>query len=231
MQKLNLLTYADDLFRPMQAKLVEHAQGLQQFDLIYTRNRKDLIETDFYRNNRYIHDKPKGSGYCLFKPYYILETLGRMEENDVLLYMDSADWIENGNTLRDTVLDLMADKDMLLTDGAYKNSDWTRRDTFFYMGCDTPQYHDHIQLEAGIIVVKNTAYTRKIMLEWLHYCKVPEILTEDDNKCGLPDLDGFKEHRYDQSVLTNIKIRHNLYSSGEMRLFIHCNVNMPDCRK
>ena len=51
--KLNLLTYADELFRPMQAKLVEHAQSLMCVDHIYSRNRGTLIKTDFYLLSKY----------------------------------------------------------------------------------------------------------------------------------------------------------------------------------
>lgn len=228
MKKLNLLTYADDLYRPMQAKLIEHAQSLGAFDTIFTRTRNNLIETDFYKDNKYILDGNKGGGYCLWKPYYILEVLNRMEENDLLLYMDSADYIYEGDKLRETVFQLMKDKDLLLTDGAFPAYKYTKRDAFIQMGCDKPEYHNSIQLEAGIVLVKNTDFTRKIILEWLHWCKNPSVITFDENVCGLPNLEGFKEGRYDQAILSLLKYKLNLYSSGELRPFIHCNINMPE---
>ncbi len=231
MQKLNLLTYSDSLFAPMQEKLVAHASSLGCFDTIYTKHRENLVSTDFYSTHKDILDRPKGGGYCLWKPFFIIQALSRMDENDILLYMDAADWIENGDTLRSTVMELMKDKDLLLTDGAYRNADWTRRDTFVMMGCDSEKYWNAIQLEAGIVVVKNTEFTNKMLLEWLNWCKIAAVVTEDDNVCGLPNLDGFREHRYDQSVLTNLRYKYDLYSSGEMRPFIHCNINMPECRK
>ncbi len=227
MRKLNLLTYADDLYRPMQAKLVEHAQSLHAFDVIYTETRDHLLQTEFYKENKYILDKPRGGGYCAWKPYFILETLSKMKEGDILLYMDSADWIENGDVIRDELFDLMKNRYILLTDGAYKHSDWTRRDTFFYMHCDTPEYHNAIQLEAGIVLMKNCPDTRLFISKWMWVCGDPRIITEDDNVCGLPNLDGFKEHRYDQSVLTNLKIANNVESGNQIRKFVHCNVNMP----
>lgn len=223
--KLNLLTYADELFRPMQAKLVEHAQSLMCFDHIYSRNRANLIETDFYSENKYILDKPKGGGYCLWKPYFILQTLSRMNEGDVLVYMDSADWINQG--FRDELLRYMVGRHLILTAGAFTHKDWTKRDTFVSMLCDTEQYHNAIQLEAGICVFKNTEYSRKILNEWLKWCTVSAVITEDENICNLPNLDGFREHRYDQSVLTNIAIKNEIQPSDFMRKFITCNVNMP----
>ena len=227
MQKLNLLTYADELYRPIQKRLVEHAQSLSCFDVIYTRNRSHLVETDFYRYNKYILDKPKGSGLCLWKPHYILDTLNRMAEGDILVYMDAADWIENGETLRAEVLDYMYDKNIVLTAGAFPNRMYTKRDCFVVMGCDSSTYWDAIQIEAGIIVVKNNDYTKKILLEYLSYCKMPACITEDANICGRDNFPEFKEGRYDQQILSLIAVSNNILPVDFMRKFIVCNVNMP----
>ena len=226
--KLNLLTYADDLYRPMQAKLVEHAQSFHMFDHIYTRTRDGLINSEFYQENKNILDRQKGGGYCLWKPFYILETLARMEENDILVYMDSADWIINAEGFRNETIDFMANKDIVPTAGAFINSHYTKRDCFVYMGCDYAPYHDCIQIEAGVLIIKNTEYSRKIVAEWLKWCKVSSVITDDENICNLPNLDGFKEGRYDQSILTNICIKNSIWPMDFVRKFIKCNVNMPD---
>lgn len=227
MQQFNLLTYADQTYRPMQAKLVEHATGLQAFDFIFTETRADFEETVFYKENKAILDLPRGAGYCLWKPFFILRTLMKMREGDVLLYMDSADWIEEGHELRDAAIKLMVDKSIYLTDGAFKHSDWTKRDTFVIMGCDKPEYHNAIQLEAGIVLLKKCRKTLDFVNEWLGWCKNASVITEQENVCQLPNLDGFREHRYDQSVLTNLKIKDSVPSGNALRKFIHCNVNMP----
>jgi len=228
--KLNFLTYSDDNFKPMQGRLVEHARNIGAFDEIITKGRQELIKTPFYNSpiNKNILDRAVYAGCCLWKPYYIVKTLEKMAVNDVLLYIDSGDWIMNGDKLRETVLNIMADKDILLTDGAYKNSDWTKRDTFVTMNCDSVKYHNALQIEAGIIVVKNTLSTIKIMSEWLLWCSIPKVVTHDDNVCDLPNIKGFQDHRADQSVLSILKCRDSLNSSNEMRQFIHCNVNTPN---
>lgn len=225
--KLNLLTYSDSLYKESQMKLVQHAYSLGCFNEIYTKNRDHLIATDFYHDHKYILDKPKGGGLCLWKPYFIIDTLCRMDEGDVLLYMDSADWINNGEQLRDSLLNFMQDKDMLLTAGAFPNKNYTKRDAFVLMDCDNSKYWDAIQLEAGVLVVKNTEFAAKIMLEWLTWCENAAIITDDENVCELPNLDGFIDIRYDQSVLTNVAIKNCIAPTDFIRKFVTCNVNMP----
>lgn len=225
--KLTLLTYADDLFRPMQEMLVNHAKSLGVFDTIYSRNRSHLIETDYYKKNQYILDKKQGGGLCSWKPFYILDTLARMDDGDVLLYIDSADWIENGESLKPQLLRFMADKSIILTAGAFPNRMYTKRDCFVRMDCDSPEYWDAIQIEAGVVVVKNNDYAKKILLQWLSWCQFPEIITADENICGLPNFEEFKDIRYDQSILSLVGQKNGIVPVDFMRQFITCNANMP----
>ena len=107
--------------------------------------------------------------------------------------------------------------------GAYKNSDWTKRDCFELMNAYTEKYHNAIQVEAGIIVCKKTKFSLDAMSIWLEYCKIPQIITDMPNTCGKDNLPGFQDHRHDQSILTNIMIDLQLPCTDEMRQFITCN--------
>ena len=233
--KLNLLTYADELYAPMQAKLVEHARELKVFDEIYARNRNELIQTSFYNDNQHILDVAKGGGLCAWKPYFILETLKQMDDGDILLYMDSADWIGewfeysqyNHVNIKERVLGEMSLHEMLLTAGAFPNKYYTKRDAFVYMGCDTEEYHNAIQIEAGVMLLKKSEYTKKILLEWQKWCCVANVINDEPNICNLPNLDGFVGIRYDQSILSLIAKKNNIIPSDFIRKFVTCNVNNP----
>ena len=63
----------------------------------------------------------------------------------------------------------------------------------------------------------------KILEEWLLYCKNENILTDIDNKHG-DNFDCFRDHRHDQSILTNIKVKYNLTSNDVLRNYVVCNV-------
>ena len=222
--KLYFVNYADDNYYQLQYSLNEHAKTSNQFDDIFEYTRQWLINRDFYKQWKTILDQPKGGGYCLWKPYILLDALSKIDDNDIILYMDSADWF-TGN-VRNHILNNIQNKDMILTDGSFIQSDWTRRDTFVLMDCDEELYHNAVQLEAGIIILKKTNNTIQLLSEWLYYCQNENILTELPNICE-DNLEGFIEHRYDQSILTNLKVKYNIYSSSDIRNFCECNINLP----
>ena len=92
--KVNFITYSDELYRDRQAILDNHAK--QIFDVTHSYNSEWLMTTDFYLENKIILDKTRGNGYWLWKPFIILETLKKMDDNDVLLYLDSGDIFTDG---------------------------------------------------------------------------------------------------------------------------------------
>ena len=95
--KLNLCLYSNDKFEIPRKALVNLAEKTKIFDNIFGYNREWLENTDFYRENLEILDpiNTKGDGWFLWKPYVILESLKRINEDDVLIYMDSSDTFFN----------------------------------------------------------------------------------------------------------------------------------------
>lgn len=96
------------------------------------------------------------------------------------------------------------------------------------MGCNEPKYHDVIQLEAGISGFKKTSLTMSFISEYMAFCRTSEIAFPWIANLYGNNYPGFIAHRGDQSVLTNLKIKYNLYScSGNhiIRQLVRCNVN------
>ena len=220
-RKVFLVTYADDNYVEYQKRLTSYAEESGMFDKIISYNRQWLIKTKFYKDNKKILDQKQGGGFCLWKPYIILETMKQCSKKDIILYMDSMDMFDGD--IRTLLLKITKKEDIILTDGSYKNSDWTKRDCFVKMDCDEPKYHNTIQLEAGVCIFNVCDTSKKLIEEWMSYCVDEDILTFSKNKKG-NNYDGFTEHRYDQSVLTNLKVKYDIYSSNEIRQFVVCNV-------
>ena len=184
-------------------------------------NREDLLETDFYKQNKELLDMPKGSGYWVWKPYLILEALKTMEPDDILVYLDSGDLITR--SFRLFVQREMRTKDILLTTGGYPNYQYTKQDCFQIMGCIDEKYELSTQMEAGVILSKNTPETVKLVEEWLKWCLTPKAV--DDGPYALKNDDDFIEHRWDQSILSLLQVKYNLPHSNGIRTFVTCNAN------
>ena len=227
MRDLTLLTYADAHYASAQALLVNRAENMGAFDHIVARTRADLIATDFYKTNRDVLDRCEGGGFCLWKPFLIRRELKEMRDGDLLLYVDAGDWLEGaGSDLRKTVAEVLQHEDVYLTSGSFRNGDWTKRDTFVRMGCDSPPYHDAIQVEAGVCAFRASSSSRIAVGMWLGACEDADSLTSDENVMGRPNLPGFREHRYDQSILTNLAVRFGWPQGSALRPFVHCNRNL-----
>jgi hypothetical protein len=220
--EIHFITYSDEKYKEQQIKLDTLSKN---FFTLHSYNREWLITTDFYHNNKSILDLERGGGYWLWKPFIILETLNKMEYDDVLFYLDCGDIFENG--LFDFLKNYFKDNSInsLLTYGGSNKQRWyTKRDAFTLMDCDNEKYYEHVQLEAGMVCLRKTDEIINIVNEWLTYCSNQNIITDIENVTG-PNLEGFIDHRHDQSILTNLSIKHKLNINNLLRQYITCNVN------
>lgn len=212
------VNYSDENYKIKQNYLNSKASI---FDGIFSYDREYLIATEFYKENKKILEEKRGSGYWIWKPYLLLDSMNKIKNGDVLFYLDCGD--DFNTSLYDFLKNYHIENDIILTNGGYTNKCWTKRDAFILMDCDSPEYWDVIQLEAGILSLKKTNQNIKILEEWLLYCKNENILTDIDNKHG-DNFECFRDHRHDQSILTNIKVKYNLTSNDVLRNYVVCNV-------
>ena len=219
---ITLLTYADENYRSQQAALVARAKELGAVDNTIEANRQRIVESDFYKENKALLDMKRGNGYWVWKPHLILETLINMPEDDILVYIDAGDWISSN--FKQYLIRKMRTHNILLTEGSYQCSTFTKRDVFATLLCDEEKYWRAIQIEAGIIVCKKNDATIHIIKEWLKWCLTPGLVTDEPSQTkNLPD---FIDHRHDQSILSILRVLHGIESTSEMRQFINCN-NQP----
>lgn len=170
-------------------------------------NLQILRATSFYSQHKTTLDLPRGAGYWLWKPFIILETLRQMNEGDCLVYSDAGMEIVDDLT---PLLRIASERcSPILFSGHGTCREWTKRDCFFFMNADEPQYHEAQMLDASFIVCAKTPETSAFVTEWLEFCQDQRILTDAPNTCGLPNLPGFVDHRHDQSVLSLLTKRNS----------------------
>jgi len=216
--------YSNEKYEKPRKALCNLAKSSNIFKGIFEYDRKWLESTEFYaENNDVLNPDSKGDGWCLWKPYVILTSLDKIKEGDILLYMDSTDTFSP--RIKDFLNSHFQNNDLLFClMGDSPNKDYTKRDAFYYMGCDSEKYWESKQLEAGIIGIKKTERTISIMKEYLGYCKDPRIIKDGVNTCGLDNFPAFVDHKYDQSVLTNLKTKYSIEPSKEVRYYVECNI-------
>jgi len=204
------INYSDLNYRDHQNFLIDYVVKNKIFDNVHPYTREYLETTEFYKKNKTILDKDRLAGYALWKPFIIYEALKNVSDGDIVVYMDCGDHPKRG--IKGIILDYMDDADQYLIEGNFTtvNKWWTKRDCFYYMNCDEEKYWNSIQLEDGFIALKKTDFNLKLVEEWLEFCSDERIITDISNTCGFDNLDGFKDHRHDQSILTNLQIKYNI---------------------
>jgi hypothetical protein len=78
------------------------------------------------------------------------------------------------------------------------------------MGCDSDAYWTAKQAHAAFQVYIKNSRSMLFVTDYLDHCRNPVILTDAPNTCGKENFPGFKDHRHDQSVLTNLAVKYNI---------------------
>lgn len=179
-----------------------------------------LAGTDFYARHRDVLEQRRGAGYWLWKPYIILEAIKASRPGDTVVYSDC---LRKPLPIVRRPLDWLiqwADSNGGMLPGSYipvhgPNRIWTKRDCFVLMDCDSPEYYDIPQVQASFSVWRNQPASIEFLESWLAYASDRRVLTDDPNTCGLPNLEGFREHRHDQSILTLLAKRDGIRALGD----------------
>ena len=170
----------------------------------------DLKQTAFYRDNRALLDAVCGAGYWAWKPYFTRQALELLEEGDILMYCDAGTAII---APPDPLIQICRSNSsgLVIFDARpLTNRQFTKRDCFVRLNCDTADHWDATKVIAGLLLVRKSARTIAFIDEWLAHCQDPAAISDEENRCGLPDLEGFLVHRHDQAILSLLVSKHRI---------------------
>lgn len=208
MANTSLVSFSTTEFESFQNELVESAKkyGIESS---ISFKQSDIEGTDFFKENNKIFSFPRGFGYWLWKPYFILEALSRLDFGDILIYADSgslfiADPAPLIKICKENESGIVAFDTAPLT-----NKQWCKRDTFVLMNCDNPYFWNATHVIATTILFKKNAFVINFVKEWLNHCKQYHALTEAENIYG-DNLEGFIKHMGDQPIFSILVRKHNL---------------------
>lgn len=209
MSRVVLVSYATRRFLDVRQELEASASrfGIGE---VRSYTEEDLVGTEFHNQNLSILSERCGAGYWAWKPYFIHRTLAELDDGDVLLYCDAGSLL---TASPQPLLDLARrqPQGLVLFDARpLTNRQFTKRDCFVRMGCDSAEYWNANKLIATLLLVRKCEFAVSFVGEWLHHAQDRAALTDDPNVCGLPDLPGFLQHRHDQAILSVLAAKHRV---------------------
>jgi hypothetical protein len=204
-EEITLISYATKEYEVSQRILNESAKNwgisnIISYNLTWLKKQKEFV----LKNSRLLRKK-RGAGYWIWKPLIILDALNKMKNEGILIYCDAG--AEIISSIEPLIELCKKENGILLFSNGLKNSNWTKRDCFIEMGCDSIKYWRNDQVAATYQVYKNTKKTRGFIEEYLMFCQNPLCISDEPNNLGKSNLKGFIEHRHDQSILTNLAIK------------------------
>lgn len=202
----------------------------KKFDILIS-YKQQHIDQKFFEENKHILNQKRGSGYWLWKPYFILKTLESLPEGSIIMYNDAGlsfsgdidHFIQQINTSK---------KDLVFFNNFHINRGYVKKETYKFMKADETLCNK-TQLDASSIIIRKSPQSVEFIKKWLKLCKDERLLT-DKKFSDEPEDKDFIDHRHDQAILTLLYYTepHNvliLTKKQQDLFFHHRRRNIQDC--
>ena len=200
------------------------AEALRLFDSAPHNYAKILSTNTSVKHNQYcgyeeaqkVLEQPS-MGWA-FKSIAIRQALNQMEDNDFLLWCDSNHVIVGDLGI---IKNLAQQNNIFCHDHTptkYSNSQWTKRDTFIAMECDSERYWRSLQMQVNVMGFVKNKFVEKFVDEWLLYCLKYDVIIGNNVHANLPD---FIEHRHEQSIFSILIEKYRIPYSAMPQGIIH----------
>lgn len=211
---ITLVNFADNNFKNNQKWNSFTAKFFGEVDKIFEYGLDD-IDTNFLELNKGLLKYSKGFGNYFWKPYIINKALSGINEGDYLMYADS------GSIFLKSVKPMVKhmeskNKKILCFKLPLIEKQWTKKDTFILMDCDSELYSDSSQSMGGFILIKKCKESIDFLSEFQKYCLDERIISDAPNTLGFNNAPEFIAHRHDQSVLSLLCKKHNVILEGDL---------------
>lgn len=220
MPKIHFITFATPAFQMRQWLLNRSAKWFGQVDVIHAWSSRRLDDDGFTKRHPELFEHSVGYGWYSWKPYIILQALQIADEGDLLIYQDVGRRVPVlisrplrgwDRFLSERHIDCIAG--VRIPDWG-PNRLWTKRSVFHSLGLCGERYEDEPQVQASWLVWKKCSHTEKFVREWAELCQRLDLVGGQLANGPEGETPGFREHRWDQSLLTLLALRDSLPTLG-----------------
>jgi len=198
-------------------RLIKQVSSLNIFSETFLYTAEDLKRDQYFwsKHGDFINNNRRGYGYWVWKPYIIKETMKKMSDGDILLYLDcgcEVDVVEKADLLECIQL---VKNDKLVGIFTLLEKDWNKMDLILKLDANKDIYLNTRQHAAGANLWLVCNETRHLLNEW--YDLACDYHNIDDTPSISPNLEDFRQHRHDQSIFSLLTKKRNLFSIRDLR--------------
>lgn len=190
-------------------RLCDNALKDKRFDECMTFN-QSVLDQNWVKQHENIMKEWRGAGYWLWKPYLINLLLNDdklLDYGDYLIYMDAGAFPTKSFQDMFEFIETNPEYNGVLFFGVgLPQKQWCKRDAYILQNCDEEKCWNAGQINAFLSIWRKGQFAIDLSKMWLNEASNKSILCDDPSKFG-KELDGFRDHRHDQAVITNIMNR------------------------
>ena len=204
---IHFITYGNKTFSNSKKRLCDEAKATNWFDSI-TSYGPEMLSKDFKNKFNSILCKERGAGYWIWKFDILLQELNKMQDNDILIYLDSGCSINsNAKTRFLQYIDMLnnSDESMISFQLSHQEKKYSIQEIGKLLEIDsTDKVFDTGQLVATVLIMKKHDKTKYILNKCIELLtKDKLIITDEYNKKN--QLESFIDNRHDQSILSLVR--------------------------
>lgn len=186
-------------------RICNQARKLNIFKEIFKITCNDLRnDIEFWNKHKdFIENNNKGFGYWLWKSYIIKKTLEKINENDILIYLDCGCEInikQKNKFLK--LIEKLNERCILSSKSSSNDLRYTKKDILNYFNFDIIKDKELLekkQMQPGTLFLKKCFIINNLINEWYEICSNNYHLL-DDSKSIEKNIYGFKSNKHDQSI-------------------------------
>ena len=195
-------------------RLANQAKSFNLFSNIIVYSAKYLMtDTSFWnRHSNFMYHNTRGCGYWLWKPYIIQQTMNKLEDGDILMYLDCGCELDiREKEYLEFYIETVKKDKIIGGDTFCVEQQWNKTDLIHLLNMDDSPHLLTSQHEAGALVIFVCPETRDLVNQWYELGSTYHNI--DDTPSILQNSSIFKEHRHDQSIFSLLTKKYNLFST------------------
>lgn len=208
---IHLITYANNRCSAGKARLLGEAHAVGWFDTI-TGYGPENLDSDFINRFHNILNVERGGGYWIWKPWIIKKHLDKINNGDILIYLDAGCSINpNGKKRFDEYIQMLNESGVgcISFQTEHIEKKFTTKEIFEYFNVELDgKIANSGQIIGGVQIIKKTANSLRMVNLWNQAIyDNPLLITDYYNNNNQNSY--FYDNRHDQSLFSVIRKMHN----------------------
>jgi len=194
--------------------LAQQIKKLDIFDEINVLTGDDLKNDKSFweRHGKFIENNKRGYGYWIWKPYLITQMMNKLNDGDILLYLDAQCIINlNEKNYLINYLEIVKNNKILFTqwkDLPLYEYCFNKMDLIYKLDMQNHELLNTYQNQASIILIYVCKETRELF-NTIYYYACENYHNIDDTPSIIPNHINFIDNRHDQSLFSLLTKKNN----------------------